>query len=447
MKISRSLPLLFLIIHFGIQIKAQDKAIIELCTQEKIRIWLKEYNVPAAGIGIIENGVLKDIKVFGELQKNSPAPVNTIFNIASQTKPVVAMLTLKLVETYRWNLDEPLYRYWIDPDVLNDPMHQKLTTRHVLSHQTGFVNWRVNHPSKKLTFDFEPGTKFQYSGEGFEYLRNALERKFNKPLEELLDSIIFKPVGMNDTRYWGEDIGTARFASWHDANGNKYMMSYQTGVSAADDLLTTIEDYCKLGIHVMNGAGLSPGLFNEMITPQAIIKDHSYYGLGWGLVKDLPNGEYAIHHGGSDMGVRTMAIFLPKSKRGIVVMTNGDNGMFVFNNIIIESIDIGKNILDIINKASDSPEIVTLSDGIIESYAGTYLQSGGRVINVAKEGNAIKVSGDGIPTAVLYPESKNKFFLKDFDVRLEFIKNESESTMHMIIHENGNQILDIKKVQ
>jgi len=178
-----------------------------------------------------------------------------------------------------------------------------------------------------------------------------------------------------------------------------------------------------------------------------MIKNRSYYGLGWGLVKDLPNGEYAIHHGGSDMGVRTMAIFLPKSKRGIVVMTNGDNGMFVFNNIIIESIDIGKNILDIINKASDSPEIVTLSDGIIESYAGTYLQSGGRVINVAKEGNAIKVSGDGIPTAVLYPESKNKFFLKDFDVRLEFIKNESESTMHMIIHENGNQILDIKKVQ
>ena len=90
-----------------------------------------------------------------------------------------------------------------------------------------------------------------------------------------------------------------------------------------------------------------------MITPQSIVKENNYYGLGWGLVRNLSNGEYAIHHGGSDMGVRTMAIFLPKSQRGIVIMTNGDMGMFVFNNIIKESIDAGEEILNIINKSSD----------------------------------------------------------------------------------------------
>jgi CubicO group peptidase (beta-lactamase class C family) len=57
-----------------------------------------------------------------------------------------------------------------------------------LSHQSGFPNWRANN---KLHFEFEPGTKFQYSGEGYEYLREALEHKFNKSLAELYNSVLF----------------------------------------------------------------------------------------------------------------------------------------------------------------------------------------------------------------------------------------------------------------
>ncbi len=59
----------------------------------------------------------------------------------------------------------------------------------------------------KLTFNFEPGTKNQYSGEGFEYLRHAIEQKFHTPIEVLDDSLVFKPYGMNDTRLlWDENI-------------------------------------------------------------------------------------------------------------------------------------------------------------------------------------------------------------------------------------------------
>jgi CubicO group peptidase (beta-lactamase class C family) len=89
------------------------------------------------------------------------------------TKPVVAMLTLKLVEQGQWNLDEPLYHYWIDPDIANDPRHKKMTTRHALSHQTGFPNGRKG----KLAFEFEPGTDFQYSGEGYECKSSAEMRQ------------------------------------------------------------------------------------------------------------------------------------------------------------------------------------------------------------------------------------------------------------------------------
>ena len=98
------------------------------------------------------------------------------------------MVTLKLVEDKQWHLDEPLYHYWIDPDVADDSLHKKLTTRHVLSHQTGLPNWRWMHPSKKLAFDFEPGEGYNYSGEGFVYLARALENKFKKSLAELFRS-------------------------------------------------------------------------------------------------------------------------------------------------------------------------------------------------------------------------------------------------------------------
>jgi len=445
MKKIKILFLLFLIISCGQNCKARTHAKVNFGYQDKIPVWLAENHVPAVGIGIIENGKLKDVKVFGELRKNVPAPVNTIFNIASQTKPVVAMLTLKLVSSGQWSLDEPLETYWIDPDVLNDPRHKELTTRHVLSHQTGFVNWRIDHPSKRLAFDFEPGTKFQYSGEGFEYLRRALENKFHKPLEVLLDSLLFKPLGMKDTQYWSEYLDMARFARWHDADGNEYQTSYKTGVSAAGSLLTTIEDYCRFGMDVMNGAGLSAPIFNEMTSPQVEVKKHYDRGLGWGLVKDLPNGEYALEHGGSDIGVRTMAIFLPKSKRGIVVMTNGDNGMNVFNNVIKESIDIGKIILDDIYLSSSAHKIITLPGGIIEDYVGTYIQPNGRVMRIIKEDHAIRMSGDGLPTFVLYPETETKFFLKDIDAQLEFIRDENHKVIKLVTYENGKKRIEAQK--
>lgn len=437
----------FLFLYVTSNLAAQDHAKVDLDFMSKVPDWQDELHVPAVGIGFIENGKLKVVKVFGELQKGDPAPRNTIFNIASQTKPVVGMMVLKLVESGRWKLDEPLYKYWIDPDVANDPRHKKLTTRHVLSHQTGFMNWRINHPTRRLTFDFDPGTKFQYSGEGFQYLAQALENKFDKPLESLLYSVLFKPLRMNDTRYWGNDLDRTRFASWHDADGNRYRISYRTNVSAADDLLTTVEDYCKLGIDVIQGAGLCPKLYDDMISPQVKVKHNYYRGLGWGLVNNLPNGEYALEHGGSDMGVRTMAVFLPKSKRGIVIMSNGDNGIFLIDRIIRESLNVGSEIMNNMSQAPEAHEIVILPDGIIERYEGQYRQPNGRFIRVVKEGNAIRVSGDGIPTGLLFPQSQNKFFWQKFDVQLEFVRDKAESVLHMIIYENGKQVMDTVKIR
>lgn len=282
--------------------------------QDPIESLMKEHGVPAAGIGIIRDGQLRQIKVYG-------GSYDTVFNVASLTKPVVAMLTLKLVSEGKWDLDEPLAKYWIDPDVADDPRAKQLTTRHVLAHQTGFSNWRWMEESKKLTFHFEPGTKHQYSGEGFEYLRHAIEKKLGKPLEELTKSMLFEPLGMRDTTHESKPA------------------------NAADDLLTTVEDYGRFGAWVINGGGLPDALFREMVKPQATFKPNAAMGLGWEVHTKFPNDEYALIHSGADKDVHTLIILLPKSKQGLIVMTNSDNGFRLYEKLVVDSLDLGREIM------------------------------------------------------------------------------------------------------
>ena len=320
--------------------------------ETKIPDWLKETNVPAVGVGIIENGRLKYTKVFGELKKGDPAgkpaPPNTIFQVASLTKPIVEVLTLQLVSRREWNLDEPLANYWVDPDVANDPRHKKLTTRHVLTHQSGFPNWRSINPSHKLEFLFEPGTKVTYSGEGLEYLRRALEKRFNQPLDKLAQKRLFEGYGMRNTRFfWDASIEESRFAVAHNKEGKPYHIHKNTTANAADLLLTTLDDYGRFAVNVLKGRGLSPSVFDEMVRPQVSYPSgkNLFFGLGWMIMPDLSNGEYALIHTGSDPGVNTVVVLFPTSQRGLIVFTNGDNGVQVWTKILAEAFAVGKEML------------------------------------------------------------------------------------------------------
>jgi CubicO group peptidase (beta-lactamase class C family) len=295
---------------------------------------MKAEIIPALGVAYIEGGQVKEQKVYGELKQGVPAPLNTIFNVASLTKTITTMVTLRLVDAGQWSLDEPVYHYWTDPDVSDDPRSKKLTTRHILTHQTGFPNWRWMTPSKKLAFEFEPGARFQYSGEGMEYLRHALENKFHRSLEQLADSLIFQPLHMTDTHLVWQDSMQSHFAVPHNAKGEELEISKNTAPSAADLLKTTVADYSRFLIWVMNGAGLSKALFQQMTSPLAKIKDGKYLGLGWAVYPELPGGQYGLSHSGQDPGVNTIAFILPQSKRGLLIFTNSDNGPKLYTELV-----------------------------------------------------------------------------------------------------------------
>lgn len=317
----------------------------------EIEKWLKQNKVPTMGLGIIENGAVTQVKVFGEITKGVTAPYNTVFNVASLTKPVTAIVALKLVSLSKWNLDEPVSKYWTDPDIANDPRNKKLTTRLILSHQTGFPNWRWMNEDKKLHFQFDPGTKYQYSGEGMEYLRKALEKKFHKSLQKLADELIFQPLKMTDTRYvWDKNVDVSRLAIGYDKDGKPYETVKNNKPNAADDLLTTIEDYGKFLVSVLNSDGLTDQVFEEMTSNQVPSSKGKHFGLGFEIY-DLDNEAYALSHGGSDNGVQTLVFLLPKTKQGIIIFTNSDTGASVYESLLKHYLGTnGQKIVDIETK-------------------------------------------------------------------------------------------------
>lgn len=340
---------------FNAQIGKTTKEInkqISLPEQDrKLEQWLKENRIPTLGLGIIKNGKLEKAKVYGDYQNGIPSADNMRFNVASLTKPVTAMVALKVASQGKWDIDEPLEHYWTDPDIANDPRNKQLTTRIVLSHQTGFPNWRILNPDGKLSFQFDPGTKYQYSGEGFEYLKKALENKFKKPLSQLGEELIFKPLKMKDTSYiWEKNTDASRIAIGYDKNGKAYDPVKKETASGADDLMTTVSDYSRFLIGMMNGEGLSKKIFAEMQTNQVATVKGKHFGLGFEIY-NLGNGTIALSHGGSDDGVRTLFVIIPQTKQGLVILTNSDEGTRVYEKLLTDYLgNYGKKIVDIETK-------------------------------------------------------------------------------------------------
>lgn len=308
---------------------------------------LKDNHIPALGLGIIENGKLTKVEVYGTLDKNQKAPYNTIFKVASLTKPVFALTVLKLVDNGLLDMNEPLHKYWIDPDLKNDKRHKKLTPFLVLTHQTGFPNWRYMTDSNKLHFQFNPGEKYQYSGEGFEYLRKAVEKKLERSIEELAQEFLFKPAGMNDTRFWWDDfMDESRYAQNFDENGNNIETVKYYEANAAANLLTTVEDYGRFVAYVINGAELNQELFQEMKKHQVKLRENDFFGFGWEILTDFSDDEFAMLHTGKDPGVSTLAIMFPKSKNGYVVFLNGDNVNNIYEYLLTQKLYLGNELWD-----------------------------------------------------------------------------------------------------
>jgi CubicO group peptidase (beta-lactamase class C family) len=312
--------------------------------------WLTQYDVPSVAVAYIEHGKIAWTSVYGEQSPGVVATAKTLYNVASLTKPVTAEIMLRLASAGKLSLDEQIAKFWVDPDVQDNPWNKLLTPRLCLSHQTGFPNWRYQ-TNGVLKFQWEPGTKTGYSGEGYDYVARFAEKKLNQPFETLAQKYVFDPIGMNDTSYTSRDWYRGRLAVAHGPKG-EVQPPTQTTWDAADLLRTTIGDYAKFVVSVMHADGLTAQIATEQLTNTRNLATREQLehlcadakvessecngsagmGLGWEVLS--LDDERIIDHSGSDWGVHTLAFFVPSTQFGMVVFTNGANGDKVIKEIV-----------------------------------------------------------------------------------------------------------------
>ena len=102
-------------------------------------------------------------------------------------------------------------------------------------------------------------------------------------------------------------------------------------------------------MHVLNGAGISKSLQKEMSAQQIRMNPYQYLGLGWFVYESInEKKDIALQHGGDDIGVHTIVFMIPKTKQGLVIFTNSDNGTDVFIDVLLKYFgENGQAIIDI----------------------------------------------------------------------------------------------------
>ena len=330
---------------------------LKIVLDKRIPEWQEEYNIPATGVGYIKNGEIQWTEVYGIQSPGVPVSDSTLFSIASMTKPVTAEVILKLVDKGKIALDEPMYPYFVDPDVKDDPRHKLLTPRIVLSHRTGFVNWR-GQPGEngKLEFKFTPGEDWMYSGEGMDYLGRFAEKKLGKGFEQLAEENLFEPLDLHDITYSYRDWIAGRLVHPYRSDGSKEdvdeYVREKGNWSGGNLIITSVEDYTKFLNHVISGKDISKPLAQQRdsihsdsrdylrIEEQVGAKDSLVdattkafgFGLSW-VIHDFGD-EKIIEHGGSGWGVIGWAFYNPNTKDGMVILTNKGDGYYIVRNII-----------------------------------------------------------------------------------------------------------------
>jgi CubicO group peptidase (beta-lactamase class C family) len=304
---------------------------------------MRRANVPGLSLALIRDGKIYWLKNFGTKDDTAPVTAETTFEAASLGKVVFAYAILKLADQGKLDLDAPLVRY-LDAPYIDDPRLSAITARLVLSHRTGFPNWRPE--SQPLVIHFAPGDHFSYSGEGYVYLQKAVERIEGRPLDDVMRDLVFTPLGMTSSSYvWRADFDTST-AIGHDKTGAAKPKQKTKEAIAPASLQTTAGDYARFLVALLNGEGLSKEMLSQMETPAtgvpldcavncfdrpAALSPDISWGLGVGLEKTAQG--LALWHWGDNGPFKAYMVAYPKARSGLVMFTNSQNGLSIANEI------------------------------------------------------------------------------------------------------------------
>jgi CubicO group peptidase (beta-lactamase class C family) len=253
-----------------------------------------------------------------------------LFEAASITKPVFAFAVQRLAERGVIDLDKPLYQYLPYKDIEYDERYKLITAKHVLTHRTGFPNWRSMNPDNKLDLKFTPGTKYNYSGEGFEYLKIVVEKITGKKVEQVLQEEVIQPMSLYHTFFSANDSlkqmkSEGHFNMFPSSKG----MPGQPGM--AYSMHTEAKVFTRFMLYLLEQKGLSETTYATMLSKQSEYpvdpkeeKPSSPAYMGMSLeVRQTPFG-ISFGHGGNNGDFKCRFEVFKDLKMGYVVFTNSN---------------------------------------------------------------------------------------------------------------------------
>ena len=318
--------------------------------EDAARQALAASTTPGLAVALLHHGRLIWAAGYGVADRTTGQPVTatTRFQAASLSKPVTAWGVLRLVESGRIGLDEPIVghlRRWRPPASPFDA--DGLTVRRLLSHTAGlsvhgYVGQTSDRPLPSIVaslsgetgdgFPVElleaPGQRWLYSGGGYSLAQLLVEELTGWPFTDYMQAEVLEPLGMTASSFhWSRTAATARP---HDAHGRQ-IGDFSFAEQAAAGLVTTAPDLARFLAAALAGPrGEPPG--RGVLSPAGVQvaltaapATDGRWGLGYGLGL-TPGGDLLAYHEGANRGWRAGLALLPDRRAGIALLANGDAG-------------------------------------------------------------------------------------------------------------------------
>ncbi len=383
------------------------------------------------------------------LEWNVPHTPATKFRLGSITKQFTAAAILLLEERGKLRIDDPVKKHLTDAPAAWD----QVTIFHVLTHTSGipsftsFPDYRMSKlaatPVEKIVasfrdkpLEFQPGAKWNYSNSGYVLLGYLIEKVSGQTYEQFVQENIFTPLGMKSSGYDSNSrIIPQRAAGYAPSpsgpvNAEFIHMSVPHGAGA---LYSTTEDLLRWTQGLFGGKLLSPASLEKMTTP---FKND--YALG--VQVRTFNGRKTVDHGGGIEGFNTTLAYYPDSKVTIAVLANLNGPASGEIAGKLAALAHG----EAVTLSSERKEI-TLAPDVLARYVGTYQVTPAINMMITLVDGKLMTQLSGQRAFALFAESETKFFLKEVDAQIEFVKNGQGTAIALILHQGGRDMKALRR--
>ena len=303
---------------------------------------LQASGVPGGALGIIEQGRLVFATGLGVKRAGGTdaVGVDTVFRVASTTKPMTAAMIMSLVQEGRVSLDAPVTRYLPGLRLLPPFDPAKLTLRRLLSHTAAVPDyteiacaegpaalgdWFDAHPN--LVLWSPPGRLWSYSNLGFSLAALVAERAAGLPYRDLVERRVLGPLGMRTATFdVDEVVATGDHAVAHAAAPLDITLGRCALLEPPGYMYASVNDLARFSEALLRGGGpaLRPWSLLQMALPQASTQapPDAFYGLG---LMTLPyKGRLLVGHPGDLPGMHSSWWLVPEARFGVIMLVNGD---------------------------------------------------------------------------------------------------------------------------